>query len=67
MKKVNELRDLPNVSGFSFTGICKDGRELYCKVQKDEQGCYRAHDVKTGEWIFPQLKGWRNLTVAVEE
>ena len=67
MKKMNELCDLPNVDGFTFTGICRDDRELYCKVVKTAQGCHRAYEVATGEWIFPELKGWRKLTVAVGE
>ena len=59
LERLRELGDLPNLDGFRFVGVKKDGTEVSGVVRKDDKGLYRAYDEKTGEWIFSDLKGWR--------
>lgn len=58
MKIVKPLQDLPNVDGFTFKGVTKDGKFIDCRVYKDiAQGCI-VLTLHTGERCFDILAGW---------
>lgn len=52
------LRDLPNIEGYRFTGIDRDGREHACIVVKDAVGCHTVKRIADMEPFFFRLHSW---------
>lgn len=48
------LRDLPNVHGYKFVGITRDGRRVPCAVEQDP--VTRMHRITGAN--FRDLTGW---------
>lgn len=53
MSRPQPLAWLPNTHGFTFTGICKDGRRARCRVERAPDGTYRVAD-----GMLAELMGW---------
>lgn len=56
--KMRELKDIPNLEGFEFTGICKDGSVIPCIVRKDSVGMHCAYSMIDNLKCYSKLKGW---------
>lgn len=46
------LSDIPNIAGFKFNGILKNGLETPCEVYKRTDGSFTVGS------IFTQLRAW---------
>ena len=57
-KKLNALADLPNKSGFEFTGLTKTGELIACVTEKYSEGYYTVYKLGTNERVFQLLMGW---------
>lgn len=58
---MKQLRDLPNLEGFRFTGIDLDGKEHACMVAKDAIGMHTVKRIADMEPFFMRLYGWKYL------
>lgn len=57
MTTLREKADLPNMDGFKFTAVTKDGKHVVCKVIKRRRdGCHRVRGVK-----YSEIVGWLPL------
>jgi len=57
---MNKLCDIPNLEGFKFVGIDKDGIQFPCIVKKGDDGCYGAYYLN-GIHCYPRLVGWNDM------
>lgn len=61
MKRLS-LSDIPNVEGFRFIGITKDGVRIVCYVKQNEAGQHEARDESDGSNCFLRLAYWEIIT-----
>lgn len=59
MEDIRSLKDLPNVHGYEFTGIMKDGTPIDCQIYKDVCGAYQVLSAYSKNRAFSELKGWQ--------
>lgn len=52
------LADLPNVDGFEFFGVDKEGAVLECVVGRDPVGCHSTYTKWSRDPCFFRLSGW---------
>lgn len=56
-KKVKPMKDLPNLSGFSFNGVTKDDEIVRCFVNTNDNGMHQIVDMNLVPY-YSKLSSW---------